>query len=69
MAKAETLALARTMLRAARQFSDYNFRECVPSASRRGVPLPAQRCCACLAGATTLARDEGCVLRACARVR
>jgi hypothetical protein len=29
MGKADTLALARTMLRASRQFADYNFRECV----------------------------------------
>ena len=29
MGKAETLALARAMLRTARRFSDYNFRECV----------------------------------------
>jgi hypothetical protein len=31
MGRNETLALARTMLRAARGFSDYNFRECAPA--------------------------------------
>jgi hypothetical protein len=35
MSKAQTLSLARTMLRAAHQFADDNFRECVPRAPAR----------------------------------
>ena len=34
MSKPQTLALARSLLRAAQQFADYNFRECVARSAR-----------------------------------
>jgi hypothetical protein len=39
MGRSETLALARTMLRAARDFADYNFRECAPARAASAAAL------------------------------